>query len=212
VAFLAVQLVGPTGSVIGVDRTPTAISRARTRAESKRISNFQFVEGDPTEMRFDEDFDAVVGRLILMYYSDPVEALRKLLLDLQPGGIVAFQEVDSSGCKSHPISPSYQRCLEWIMQTFRVTGAQATIGLELHSIMAEGDLVMCEASCQGTHLGEFPMTPPLQVPTLAPNGKTFKVKHIHRFRLKEGKIIEHFAVRDDLGMFQQLGHFSVLSD
>ena len=57
VAFLAAQLVGPTGSVIGVDRTPAAISRARTRAESKRISNVQFVEGDPTQMKFDNDFD-----------------------------------------------------------------------------------------------------------------------------------------------------------
>jgi ubiquinone/menaquinone biosynthesis C-methylase UbiE len=140
VAFLAAQLVGPTGSVIGVDRTPAAISRARTRAESKRISNVQFVEGDPTQMKFDEDFDAVVGRLILMYYPDPVDALRKLLLDLRPGGIVAFQEVDSSGCKSYPISPTYQRCLEWIMQTFRVTGAQATIGLELHSIFQSAGL------------------------------------------------------------------------
>jgi len=78
-------------------------------------------------------------------------------------------------------------------------------------MVAEGDLVMCEASCQGTHLGEFPLIPPLQGPTLAPNGKTFKVKHIHRFRLKEGKIIEHFAVRDDLGMFQQLDHLVALS-
>jgi predicted ester cyclase len=78
-------------------------------------------------------------------------------------------------------------------------------------IVAEGDLVMCEASFEGTHLGEFPLIPPLQGPTLDPNGKTFKVKHIHRFRLKEGKIIEHFAVRDDLGMFQQLGHLGALS-
>jgi len=78
-------------------------------------------------------------------------------------------------------------------------------------IVAECDLVMCEASFQGTHLGEFPLIPPLHGPTLAPNGKTFKVKHIHRFRLKEGKIIEHFAVRDDLGMLQQLGHLGAPS-
>ena len=77
-------------------------------------------------------------------------------------------------------------------------------------IVAEGDLVMCETSFQGTHLGEFPLIPPLQGPTLAPNGKRFKVKHIHRFRLKEGKIIEHFAARDDVGMFQQLGHLGAL--
>ena len=46
-------------------------------------------------------------------------------------------------------------------------------------ILAEGDLVMYEASFQGTHLGKFPLIPPFQGPTLAPNQKTFKVKHIH---------------------------------
>jgi ubiquinone/menaquinone biosynthesis C-methylase UbiE len=140
VAFLAAQLVGATGCVIGVDRTPAAIARGRSRAESKRISNVHFVEGDPTLMKFDQPFDAVVGRLILMYYPDPVDALRKLLPHLRPGGIVVFQEIDASGCKSHPISPTYQRCVEWIIQTFRVTSAQSKIGLELHSIFQSAGL------------------------------------------------------------------------
>jgi len=79
------------------------------------------------------------------------------------------------------------------------------------SMLTEGDMVICEVSLQGTHLGEFQLIPPLQGPTLPPNGRVFKVKHIHRFRLKEGKIVEHFAVREDLSMFQQLGHLSALS-
>ncbi len=81
----------------------------------------------------------------------------------------------------------------------------------VESIVAEDDLVMCEVSFQGTHLGEFPLIPPLEGPTLLPNGRAFRVKHIHRFRLRDGKIVEHFAVRDDLGMFQQLGHLSALT-
>jgi hypothetical protein len=36
------------------------------------------------------------------------------------------------------------------------------------------------------------------------------VHRVNRFRLKESKIVEHFAVRDDLGMFQQLGHLGAL--
>jgi predicted ester cyclase len=79
------------------------------------------------------------------------------------------------------------------------------------TIVTEGDVVMCEVSLQGTHLGEFPLIPPLHGPTLAPNGKTFKVKHIHRFRLRDAKIVEHFAAREDLGMFQQLGYLGTLS-
>jgi ubiquinone/menaquinone biosynthesis C-methylase UbiE len=140
VAFLAAQLVGPTGCVIGVDRTAAAIARGCSRVESMRISNVHFMEGDPTQMKFDKDFDALVGRLILMYYPDPVDALRKLLRHLRPGGIVAFQEIDASACKSYPISATYQRCVEWIIQTFRATGAQSKIGLELHSIFQSAGL------------------------------------------------------------------------
>jgi ubiquinone/menaquinone biosynthesis C-methylase UbiE len=132
VAFLAAELIGPTGSVLGVDRTPAAIIHATARAESKRISNVHFVEGDPTQMKFDEEFDALVGRLILMYYPDPVDALRKLLPNLRPGGIVVFQEIDASGCKSHPASPTYERCVDWVTRAFHLTGAQTKTGLELH--------------------------------------------------------------------------------
>jgi hypothetical protein len=39
------------------------------------------------------------------------------------------------------------------------------------------------------------MRPCSTVGTAVATSTRFKVKHIHRFRLKEGKIIEHFAVR-----------------
>jgi steroid delta-isomerase-like uncharacterized protein len=97
----------------------------------------------------------------------------------------------------------------------RIVSGWRTAFPDLHftvdSIVAEGDLVMCEASFQGTHLGELQLIPPLKGPSLPANGKSFKVKHIQKFRLKDGKIVEHFAVRDDLGMFQQLGHLRAIS-
>jgi predicted ester cyclase len=77
-------------------------------------------------------------------------------------------------------------------------------------IVAEGDLVMCEASFQGTHQGVFPHPLP-DGPPLAPSGTTCKVKEMHRFRLKEGKIIEHFTVHDDPEMFHQLGRLGALT-
>lgn len=37
--------------------------------------------------------------------------------------------------------------------------------------------------------GRLSMIPPLHGPTLAPNGRKFAVKHFHRFRLNESKIV-----------------------
>src|SRR6516165_5379966 len=72
VAFLAAGLVGSGGEVIGVDRAAAAVNWATARAQARHMSNVRFVEGDPTEMLFDRPFDAVVRRLVLMYYANPV--------------------------------------------------------------------------------------------------------------------------------------------
>lgn len=100
--------------------------------------------------------------------------------------------------------------IQHIIRTWR--SAFPDLLFQVDSLVAEGDTVMCEVTLSGTHLGAFPQIPPLHGPTLAPNGRKFTVKHIHRFRLKDAKIVEHFAVRDDLGMFQQLGHLGAIGE
>jgi hypothetical protein len=43
----------------------------------------------------------------------------------------------------------------------------------------------------------------------APTGKRFSVEHVHWHRLAGGKLVERWAVRDDLGVMQQLGIISM---
>jgi ubiquinone/menaquinone biosynthesis C-methylase UbiE len=42
VSFLAAEMVGPSGWVIGVDQAPEAIALARDRAREKRVTNVDF--------------------------------------------------------------------------------------------------------------------------------------------------------------------------
>jgi ubiquinone/menaquinone biosynthesis C-methylase UbiE len=65
VAFLVAELVGESGSVVGIDRAPEAVAVARERAEQASIANVSFVEGDPAELTLPAPFDAVVGRYVL---------------------------------------------------------------------------------------------------------------------------------------------------
>jgi predicted ester cyclase len=37
------------------------------------------------------------------------------------------------------------------------------------------------------------------------DGRSYTVKHVHLYRVVDGLIREHWAVRDDLGMLRQLG-------
>ena len=133
VAFLLAELVGDTGEVVGVDSAPGALAVARARADADSRRNVSFLEGDPTRMAFERGFDAVVGRDVLQFQPDPVVALRELARHLQPGGIVAFHELDWDGVRSFPPSPTYDRCCGWIVETLRMLGAETRMGIKLHS-------------------------------------------------------------------------------
>jgi 2-polyprenyl-3-methyl-5-hydroxy-6-metoxy-1,4-benzoquinol methylase len=77
VAFLAAEMVGETGEVIGVDRAATALGVASARADARSLRNVSFRAGEPGEMAFARPFDAVVGRYVLQHQGDPVTMLRK---------------------------------------------------------------------------------------------------------------------------------------
>ncbi|HLH22414.1 MAG TPA: ester cyclase [Chloroflexota bacterium] len=77
---------------------------------------------------------------------------------------------------------------------------------DLGRVVVEGDVVMAEITMTGTHLGtpELPVLGGLLV-GVPPTGRRVVVPHAHTYRIVDGYIVEHHAVRDDLGMLQQLG-------
>jgi predicted ester cyclase len=72
---------------------------------------------------------------------------------------------------------------------------------------AEGDKVVCKVTMTGTHRGQPKVRDAFSgmLNGVAPTGKSVKVLQFHSFRIKNGHIAEHAAVRDDMGMVQQLG-------
>ena len=92
VTLLAASLVGSTGSVVGIEREDSAVAAATARAAAVGATNVRFVAGDIRDTLFDERFDAVVGRFVLMYLADPAEALEAAVGAVHHGGLVVFQE------------------------------------------------------------------------------------------------------------------------
>ena len=140
VAFLAANLIGLSGEVVGVDGERKAVEWATARAHSHGMTNVKFLEGDPAEMKFDRQFDAIVGRLVLMCYPDPVDAIRKLVRHVRPEGLIVFQELDMANARSWPVAPLFERSLTWMKQTLSATGARIQLGLELYPVFLAAGL------------------------------------------------------------------------
>ena len=143
VSFLAARLVGPTGSVLGVDRSADAVAVAEQRAASAGLQNVTFVAQDlqaRLDAAFGIEFDAIIGRLVLMYFADPVAMLRALVRHLRPGGLVAFHEMDIDSSTSEPTVPLAQLTIQRVAETFRRAKAAPRMGLMLPQVFKRAGL------------------------------------------------------------------------
>ncbi len=69
--------------------------------------------------------------------------------------------------------------------------------IDVDDMLAEGDKVAVRMRMSGTHQGDFMGIPP--------TGKRVTMQGIDIVRLEGGKLAEHWAIFDELGMMQQLG-------
>jgi SAM-dependent methyltransferase len=137
VAFLAADLVGSTGYVLGVDRSAAAVERAGARLLQRNLQNVGFELGDPARMEFEAPFDAIIGRFVLMYQDNPTSSLRSLMRHLRADGLVAFQELDWTTCRSWPAVPVFDQTAGWVAEALRGSGARPELGLEMHSLFLD---------------------------------------------------------------------------
>jgi SAM-dependent methyltransferase len=123
-----------------VDRSPEAIAVAQQRAQQAQLSNVQFIAADLDKLTLDEPVDALIGRLVLMYFPKPAVVLRQLLSFVKPGGIVVFQELDAVSAAAEPMCDVFWNAGQRINQAFVRAGVDIRTGLKLPSIFQEAGL------------------------------------------------------------------------
>lgn len=79
----------------------------------------------------------------------------------------------------------------------RLRSAFPDLHFTVEDVVAEGETVVVRATARGTMTGDF-----LEMKA---TGKTATWTEIHIGRLADGKVVEHWATIDQLGMLQQLG-------
>lgn len=86
-------------------------------------------------------------------------------------------------------------------------GAFSDLRWDIHEIAADGDLVAVHTTISGRHTGPFVTYDDAGAVSqvMPPTGRAFATTQTHWFRYANGKVIEHWANRDDLAMAQQAG-------
>jgi protein-L-isoaspartate O-methyltransferase len=141
VAILAARLVGPPGEVVGIERDPQSLARARSRVAAAGLRNVSFTQSDVSQIQATKPFDAAVGRFILMFLPDPVAVLRSLSALVRPGGVLVFQEPWwAPEIELLSPLPLWSAAAFVIRETFLRSGANPDIGPALYGHFQEAGL------------------------------------------------------------------------
>lgn len=160
VTFMLSRLVKARGEVMGIDRDDKALSLARRRnVESVQQAQPCFVESGLLDLPASVGmFDAIVGRRVLMYQADTVAAVTALSKHLKPGGVMVFQEHDTTMVPaSVDAFRLHRKAQRWIQEMIAREGADLHIGFNLHSIFTRSGL--CVESIRAECLIQAPDAP-----------------------------------------------------
>jgi len=126
---------------------------------------------------------------------------RRIFEEIIPNGDVAgLQAVVHPEVVNHGTPPDAPPGLDGNIQGMRwLNGGFSERRFEIHQVIAEGDTVVVHCTFHGRHTGQFL--------GLAPTNQSVAFRQVHIVRFQDGKAVEHWAIRDDLGLGRQLGLF-----
>jgi ubiquinone/menaquinone biosynthesis C-methylase UbiE len=84
------KLTGAGGQAVGIDAAPNFIDLANQEAEEAGIANVRFEVCDPQASTLDEKFDYAFSRMGVMFFANPVAAMRNVRAMLNPGGEICW--------------------------------------------------------------------------------------------------------------------------
>jgi predicted SnoaL-like aldol condensation-catalyzing enzyme len=132
--------------------------------------------------------------------SDEYKGLARRVLEelFENGDLDAADELIHPKFVNHEAPPDNPQGPEGLKETVRwLHGLWGPMHADIEDELCEGDKVVARVTMHGRHVGEFLGKPP--------TGKKFAAEQIHIWRVMDGKVIEHWSVRDDLGQALQLG-------
>ena len=123
------EMVGPSGVVMGVERSSRFLDFARSACQKRGFQNVQLLEADLSgTIEFSQKFDAVWCRWVACFLPDLNPLMDHLRGALKPGGTAIFHEyVNYATWQTVPRSAGIERFAAKVMESWRASGGEPNI-------------------------------------------------------------------------------------
>lgn len=124
--------------------------------------------------------------------------VRKLYDVIREGDLEALAAMLADDMVEHEELPGLEPNKDGVIQFFRgMREAFPDLAMDVDDLIAEGDRVFVRATMKGTHRGAF-----MGIPA---TGSNVEVPLADFFRIRDGKVAEHWGITDTEAMMRQLG-------
>ena len=138
VLHLLAKRVGPTGAVLGIDRSAHFVEQARRFAADLGLTQVEVREGDAYDTGLPRaSFDGAHMRLVLVNVPKPELIVREVVSLVKPGGWVASFEAEEARVID-PLPPEYTRLRAAYEAHARSQGIDLHIGRRTHRPFSRG--------------------------------------------------------------------------
>ena len=141
--------VGPSGSVVGLDKSELLIGEAQRRAAESGLP-VEFIVGDAQQLDLpDNSFDGARAERVFMYLADPEQALRELIRVVRPGGLITIFDFDNDGMLIDTPTPELRDITRRLVRFYSDSLPRGPIGSQLRRLFRQAGLVDVQAQFVG---------------------------------------------------------------
>ena len=156
--------VGPTGTVVGLERDPRLVALAQAFVAERGFTTVEVIQGDARSTGLPQGaFDLVHERLVLVNVPEPEQILAEMVELARPGGVVAAWEVDDASWLCDPAHPAWTRIMETMQAVSLLDGQDCFIGRRLVRLMRAAGL---EEVKQEVSVNEWPVGHPRRMQSI----------------------------------------------
>jgi SAM-dependent methyltransferase len=132
-------MVGPSGSVLGVDLDERIGALALSALEAEQPGRHRFEPVDLTAAKTipGAPFDVVFARLVVFHMPDQAAALARFWSWVAPGGVLVIIDFDLMHLKSYPANDAIERATGFVTTTFARSGRDAAIGAHVPPLLVK---------------------------------------------------------------------------
>jgi ubiquinone/menaquinone biosynthesis C-methylase UbiE len=135
------ERVGPSGSVVGIERSADAVALARQLVLERGLGNVEVLEGDARSTGLPRaSFDLATARLVLVNVPQPEQIVAEAAALVRPGGWVAFHEADYVSHICDPPLDAWTNLVELLETYSKKNGIDPFIGRKLPRLLRDAGL------------------------------------------------------------------------